>query len=138
MRFCQPHWDELRQAIHKVGLDAWVPDSGEKAMAAMASQIEQGTTTIDNFDPLMGAHNAIAINMGEACRNNGDATLALFMIAEPICPLCLGNYMVSIPQSATNHQILADLEGKHLAGPFDEWIETAAQGQLDRWKNLAQ
>lgn len=58
MKFCQPHWDALRAAIDVRGLSHLVGKSGEVAAERLAREAS-GAATPSDFDPLMGAHNAI-------------------------------------------------------------------------------
>lgn len=84
MKFCESHWDELREKIRERGLYGLVATSGEQAAAQMVSQVQDGASKA-NFDPLMGAHNAIVSN-------------ALYVAGLPLmmqnddgsdrCPLC--------------------------------------------------
>lgn len=62
MRFCDDHWSKLRTAIEARGLAPLVAQ-GDKAMAAkLAEQVDSGTETIDNYDPMMGSFFAICGN----------------------------------------------------------------------------
>lgn len=137
MKFCQSHWDDLRVAVDAVGLGAWVPEDGERAARNQAELMAGAEPTVDNFDPLMSAHWAIASNMLTACRSNGDVALAMVLITEPVCPLCLGNQMVSGQGPYPTTQALLDvLAAGTVRGEFDPWIATAAADQRTAWKQL--
>ena len=59
MRFCQAHWDRLREEIRAQGLDHLVSSSGEEEAARLASSINDIDKAAVNFDPLMWAYFAI-------------------------------------------------------------------------------
>ena len=137
MKFCQSHWDDLRAAIDAVGLGAWVPDDGERAMRNQVELMAGAEPTVDNFDPLMSAHWAIASNMISACRENGDNALAMVLLGGPVCPLCLGNQMISGQGPyATTRDLLDILAAGTVRGGYDWWIATAARDQRSAWKRF--
>jgi hypothetical protein len=84
MRMCDTHWQELRKAIADRGLESFVATNSENAAAKLEAQWKDGEAK-GNFDPLMGAHNAILTNALE---------LAGLYVLEPNddgserCPLC--------------------------------------------------
>lgn len=53
MRYCQAHWDVLRQAVKDRGMWDLVPTSGQEATERMAEQLRGGEP---KFDPLMSLH----------------------------------------------------------------------------------
>ena len=116
MKFCQPHWDTLRDAIKARGLYALVAESGQQAADNIVSELAHGPT-IDNFDPLMSAMWAIVSNLSV---NNPSV---LFM---DDCPLCFANR-----EHAERCQDPDCLEG---ATYYDRWIDRAADDQVDAWK----
>lgn len=116
MKFCHPHWEALRTAIKDRGLYALVADSGSQAASNMVSEIADGPT-IDNFDPLMNAHWTIISNLSAIDPN------ILFM---DDCPLCYGNRM--------HAQKCKDVTCPGGATYYDEWIDKAADDQVDEWK----
>jgi hypothetical protein len=67
------HWNQLRAAIDSRGLTPFVARDGKVAIAQAAKQITENRSGKDTFDPLMGAHWAIAGNatdfMGRAGMN---------------------------------------------------------------------
>lgn len=118
MKFCSTHWDALRTAIDARGLSALIPDSGEQTASNMASSIETGLT-IDNFDPLMGAHNAI---IGKLMDNG----MSGFMFPGWVqCPICYANQ---------GHKAVCEDEGCEYT--YDFFIERAADEALYNWKLL--
>jgi phage head maturation protease len=59
MRFCQNHWNMLRENVDKQGLTNWVAPDGETALMQIADEIAKGKITQTNYDPLMSCHNMI-------------------------------------------------------------------------------
>lgn len=53
MKFCQPHWDQLREAIKARGMFHLVANSGEEAANRLKKQAD-GQAVVP--DPLMEAH----------------------------------------------------------------------------------
>lgn len=58
MKCCQPHWEELKQAIKDKGLYQLVHSTGEALMESMVNQLN-GDHDKKDFDPLMNAVFAI-------------------------------------------------------------------------------
>lgn len=77
MRFCQDHWDALRQRISDRGLDHLVARGGAAAGRQMKDQLESGEVALRNFDPLMSAHWAIANNVMDVVSRAGGSPLYL-------------------------------------------------------------
>lgn len=110
MKFCQPHWEELREKIRERGLYGLVATSGEQAVAQLVDGVENGTKKT-NFDPLMAAHNQLVSNA------IGVVGLALMMLNEDgseRCPVC---YLIANCQC-----------GKAGDCPFTTWTTKAADG----------
>jgi hypothetical protein len=139
MRFCQPHWDSLRAAIAARGLSALVADSGDKAAANLASEVEHGRT-IDNYDPLMAAHWAIV--------NNAMDMAGLVIMTEDICPLC---YLNEQSRASWERGLAEGMKpGEPCPCPdvacaatfpaepssYDVWIDRAADDQVEVWKSM--
>ena len=136
MKFCQDHWNDLRREVREVGLDAWVPDSGEKA-AQMLGEIQAGQpATIDNFDPLMRGMFAITSAASNVCLYNDDKVGALAILVEQICPQCFLNLMCSDWMTSIDDEQLQAHLAETQRGPYDEWSKNAAQYQLTAWKEL--
>jgi hypothetical protein len=57
-----PHWEQLRKAIDDRGLTPFTAKDGKVAVAQLAKQVQENRAGKDTFDPLMGAHWAIAGN----------------------------------------------------------------------------
>ena len=93
----------------------------------MVRELSEGETTIDSFDPLMHAHNAIMANtlslVGPAVLVVGDGP-----DEGHHCPLCF-----------LNESHAATCEGPPcILGPtaFDEWIDKAADEARDKWQAM--
>jgi hypothetical protein len=79
MRFCQPHWDQLRDAIAKRGLAHLVARHGAELVERLERQSEDGVVTKDTYDPLMDAHNMIVARVFER---------APHILTGDFCPVC--------------------------------------------------
>lgn len=101
MNWCQPHWDQLRQAIKVRGLDNF----GAKNSEELKAQIENDNE--EKFDPLMGSWMRINQHMIESpgCRGR---------ILE--CPMCI---LVTDGQP--------DLVAKWIDGCTDEALKYAIE-----------
>ena len=85
VKFCQAHWDKLREAIRARGLYELVAADGTEAVRRTMSELGS-VRSKSNFDPLMAAHWAIVNNVMA-----GPAGLAIMMQNEDgsdRCPLC--------------------------------------------------
>ena len=111
MKFCQPHWDDLRVAIRDRGLEQLVARSGAAAAKRLASEV-QGRATDATYDPLMAAHNLIL--------GNGLRVFGAGLMFGDRCPLC------------TQQEHLdgcADCRAKGGETPSD-WIKYVSDGVL--------
>jgi hypothetical protein len=112
VKFCEDHWALLRKAIDDRGLGGFVADSGEQLGKMMVSEATEGRT-VDNFDPLMGAHNAI---MSNALDLVGIALCAPNEDGSERCPLCF---------LTETHKANCD-DPDCTVESFDHWIDKAA------------
>ena len=119
MQFCQDHWDRLRAKIAERGLSALVPDSGEKAVAAVKERLAGAPASIDNFDPLMGAMMAILANLTDL--------FGPVVILDPSCPLCRAN-------QAHEEQCL--YPGDCTFEGYDYMLDCAADDQVTLWQEI--
>ena len=62
MKFCMPHWDQLKAAIEERGLMGLVSKDGVVAVDKIKRDLNQEGTAVENFDPLMAANFAIWSN----------------------------------------------------------------------------
>jgi hypothetical protein len=87
MKFCNTHWEKLRQAIKGHGIWDLVATSGEEAISQMTDNLKGVPETLERYDPLMATHNMI---WGKAMEFGG-----LYLLGrnpdDPdghYCPLC--------------------------------------------------
>lgn len=115
MKFCQPHWEKLRRAIDERGLAHLIAKGGEQAARNMAAELRQGAS-IQSFDPLMAAHNAIWMRAMDVA---GLAVMAPNENGTERCPICF-----------LNQAHAAECQGPPCGLPrdtaFDHWIDRAA------------
>jgi hypothetical protein len=96
MKFCEPHWQSLREAVEATGLGALVAESGQQAARNLASEATEGPT-FDNFDPLMTAHNAILSGAMSLIKERYNQNALMVMAddeehPEWACPICALNW----------------------------------------------
>jgi hypothetical protein len=111
VKFCQVHWESLREAIRERGLWGFVADGGEEAMKR---SLGENATDRANFEPLMGAHNAI---VSRAIDVVGLALLVANEDGSEKCPICFlqqsHDVACKVPDCKQN---------------FAKWIDYAADG----------
>ncbi len=136
MKFCADHWDQLRAAIEARGLSSLVSDSGEKAISNLVSETNDGPT-IDNFDPLMSAHNSIWSNAMTVIERTYMQNPLMLMADDPehpewACPICCLNWIHA------DHDEHCTKEGcDYPKGRRYEWmIDRAADDMAAEWKRL--
>lgn len=109
MRFCLPHWQELREAILAQGLESLIAKDGEEIAARLHSELEEGAKKT-NFDPLMAAHMAILSN---ALSVAGLVVMSPNEDGSERCPLC---YLVGNCPCGRGNEC-----------PYRTWIYRAAE-----------
>lgn len=119
---CADHWAALRGAIEARGLAELVAATGEEAARRMQAEAHEGRT-IDNFDPLMGAHMAILTN---ALSARGVDIMLPNEDGTERCPLCF----------LTLDHAAGCRDPDCRVGSFDKWIERAADDQLAAWRAM--
>lgn len=77
MQMCEPHWNDLRAEVDRVGLCKFVAKSGEEIGKKLEHEIKTGEKV---FDPLMSAFLAIVSN---AVQMGG-----MYMLSGDFCPIC--------------------------------------------------
>jgi hypothetical protein len=82
MRFCQTHWDRLREAIKNKGLNQFVSADGETLTEKIKKEVKEEVTIPD---PLFAAHNAI---VEAAIKQGGLYLLGKDEEGKDYCPLC--------------------------------------------------
>ena len=122
MKMCQRHWGLLRDAIKAEGLYDLVAPDGRQAMRNMASELQSGAA-IQNFDPLMAAHNDI---WSHAMDLAGLAVMAPDADGNERCPVCF---------CAELH--LATCPDRPCPDPtFDGWTTIAARHSKETYERL--
>lgn len=111
MKFCQQHWDKLRDAINARGLGQFVASSGDEATRRMAAELDSKGVKRTTFEPLMGAFWAISSNAISAA---GLEIMAPNEDGTDRCPLCF---------------LLASCSCGLDPCPFATWIDRAADDQ---------
>lgn len=145
MNFCQEHWDMLRAAIDARGLSDLVAPDAETAVAQLKHQLVSNGATPTNYDPLMSAMFAISGNAADLVSDaGGNALYVMVRTADdeapvkvpgyegrtwPYCPLCHINLAHEIWCSDPDCPL--DRERG-----YDEWIERAADDQVEAAKEL--
>ncbi len=117
LRFCQEHWQALRDAIDERGLGHLVAKDSEEVAKRLRSQAEVGRT-VDNYEPLVAAHMAIMQNALEVA----GAFLFTGGEDEERCPLCFLN---------AQHEAHCNTPG--CTHNFDNWVGNAADDELEFW-----
>lgn len=84
MKFCQPHWDDLRSGVTDRGMDHLVAQGGEEAIKRVKLELE-GAADDSTWDPLMAAHWAITTRAIEC---GGLEILSPKDDGSHCCPLC--------------------------------------------------
>jgi hypothetical protein len=115
MKFCQTHWGKLRDAIDARGLTPLISIGGKSAAEKMISACTEGPS-LDNFDPLLGAHNKIV----EHAMSAG----GLAVILQEGCPLCF---------LKEQHELHCTIP--NCTQDFEKWIDYAADGAKEYVEN---
>lgn len=141
MQFCEDHWARLRNEIDKRGLTSLVSEDGEKAATKLVREIEEGSS-VDNFDPLMYAHNAIFANVLKTLGQNGlyllgtgpeDPVEGYGEVYEgrtwPRCPLCYIGLAHEVSCTEPTCR-LPKVDG------YAWMLERAAEDAVNKWKSF--
>lgn len=123
MKFCQPHWDALRTAIESRGLGHLIAANGRDAAARLVAELK-GNAEVDDFDPLMSAHNMIVSHA---------AIGGPYIMFGDYCPVCEFCKHVEPPPEghryATNEAYMID-------GPADAALEYCRSKGIDKAPTL--
>lgn len=119
MKFCEPHWDQLKEAIEKAGLAHLISKSGEEAAFIFKDEMEHGKNK-DNYDPLMAAYWAIVNN---AIKNGGMYLMFEKPDGTSYCPLC--ELDINTGRTLLNIEEI----------PSDVWIRHAVSDEIEFCKN---
>lgn len=132
MQFCMPHWESLKQAIDARGLAVLISEDGEEATNKLVSTMEEGIH-LDNFDPLMSAHNSI---FGNAVYTASSMGLDILVMLNPNsrpeyqCPICFLNC------ACKHHDEVCDEKDCPKGVTFDWMINRAADDALEQWQGM--
>jgi hypothetical protein len=85
MRFCQAHWEKMREAVRERGLEAYVASGEEEAARRTTTALLDPDNERAAFDPLLEAHWAIVNNLMQM------TPLGLSLMMGDGCPLCEAN-----------------------------------------------
>ena len=110
MRFCQHHWDALREAINTRGLMPLVARNGYEAAERAVEEVA-GEANDSSYDPLMACHWMI---LGRAMDS-----LGLYLLGgDDLCPVC---EVVRVHgEHPCEHGCTgADVEERWIEGPAD-------------------
>ena len=139
MRFCQPHWVSLTEALDAKGLTGLISESGEAAATKQRRQLE-GEDSIDSYEPLLEAHAAIVGNAMDVINSAGGDPLYLLATGPedpieghkgqtwPRCPICYVN-------KAHEIECKGDCQLPLETG-YDYMIDRAADDALEHWEGL--
>lgn len=84
MQICQPHWNAIRDALKKRGIDHLGAKNSEEAIAAIVTDLE-GRGAENEFDPLMGCNNMI---FAEGLKRCGLRLMQSKEDGTQYCPIC--------------------------------------------------
>lgn len=156
MKFCQDHWNAMRQAVEDRGLSGLVAKDGAAAVAQVEEELLERWATRETFDPLMSMHWAIATNAMRAIEASGGSPLYLMTSGDedpvdveairtaqpdradvdsfqgrtwPRCPLCY----VNLAHEITCAHLGCELDKKR---GYDWMIDRAAVDALERARAL--
>jgi hypothetical protein len=137
VKFCPEHWSALRHAVSLRKLDALIAEDGDAAIGNLLSEADHGMT-IDNFDPLMGAHNAIWSQSMALIKERYQQNPLMTMAEDSdhpewACPICALNWCHA------EHDRICTKEGCDYPKNFDwtdEMVNGAADHMLSEWKRL--
>lgn len=117
MKFCQMHWDRLRDAIREREIYHLVATDGEDVVARMKEASESDKPTLAMFDPLNYAHMQI---ISHALDAGGLAIMAHNDDGSERCPICF---------MSEQHDLFCTRPGCDVpkdGTAFDAWIGYAA------------
>ena len=118
MKFCQTHWDKLKEAIREAGIYGFAASSSDQIAAKMVKEIDAGASK-STFDPLMNGYLAILSNALDAA---GLQVMGPNEDGSDRCPLCFMNEA---------HRALCK-DGPGCTFSYDPWIGFAARDQREK------
>jgi hypothetical protein len=128
MRFCQPHWDALRQGVENRGMMHLVAKSGEEAAANLKAELENEGEV---FDPLMGSFWRITTRFVRNAERARPGSGIAYMSDPECCPLCMvqGSYDLYDQMSEPRPPEATDAQG-WIDGTLDQALEHAREEGL--------
>ena len=120
MKFCQSHWDALKTAVESRGMGHLIAANGRDAHARMVAELE-GRAEVDDFEPLMAAHNMILSHAIE--------WVGLGLFAGDLCPVC--EMLKTYPPIPEGHRYASN-ESYLIDGPADAVLEIAREAGIMR------
>lgn len=120
MRYCETHWQALRDGVELRGMTHLVAADGEQAAENMVAELEGE----ERFDPLMGSHWIIARRvLKNIASSSAGASAALSFFGDPEwCPLC------TVQQS---YDLYGDRPRPPEALDAQGWIDMSLDGALE-------
>lgn len=126
VEMCQQHWDKLKAQVHEKGLSSLMADGPEEANARLERIKRDDGYTIDNFEPLVYAMQAIVTN---AMAQDAAIVMTLsWYLSVDSCPICGLN--------AIHDEHCDDDDCDMGENPFECWIDRAADDALETWQGL--
>lgn len=129
MKFCQPHWDRLLEAIESRGLGHLIAANGREALARTVAEVE-GKNDLSDYDPLMSAHWAIVSEAQNWLAYSGGDPLSLFF--GDVCPVC--ETLKTYPPIPEGHRYASN-ESYFIDGPADAALEFCRANGIDTPSN---
>ena len=121
MKWCQEHWDAMKEKVRELGMWHLVAPNAEAAIEAMKEDIEAAGEHRESkaaFDPLMSAFWAIN---GRALAMGG-----LYIMSEPVCPLC------ELDKHAPSDAPIPEGFASHAAAWIDGCMRAQREGARNR------
>lgn len=109
MKFCQAHWDKLREAVYAKGMRPLVPRSGAEGAERLVEELS-GEATDATYDPLMSCFWMICVRAMDA--------LGSYLLSSDYCPVCevvRAHGEQPCPHGCSG----ADVEERWIHGPVD-------------------
>lgn len=85
MKWCQPHWDALRDGVKARKMWRFVPETGEEALENTVLELQGAGVT---FDPLSGAMWQLTNQVLENYARSGHPNAIAMFGAPDWCPMC--------------------------------------------------
>lgn len=126
MKFCQPHWDRLKDAIESRGLGHLIAANGRDAHARAVAELK-GENDLSDYDPLMSAHWQIVREVQDWLAYSGGNPLSLYF--GDVCPIC--EALKTYPPIPAGHRYASN-ESYFIDGPADAALAFCQQSGIDK------